>query len=59
MGCKLTKDETIIADFRDTATDMSKPSSDFANNGNVPSAAAIKSKVEKKMCLVCVYYVVV
>lgn len=44
MGCKLTKDETD-ADDKDT-TDMSSN-----NKNNHPSAAAIKSKIERKMCI--------
>lgn len=50
MGCKLTKDETIV-DPRDSS-DMSKS---YETNGEMPSAATIKSRIEKKICLVRTY----
>lgn len=47
MGCKLTKDETI-AESQDTApTDMSSHKTETTT----PSAATIKSRLERKICI--------
>lgn len=51
MGCKLTKDETIAESMENT--DMSRKNNNGEGGGGViPSASEIKSKVDKKMCLV-------